>query len=67
MTHRIYRNDMTQQQRDKIAAANTGKKLSQSTRNKIARSMADYWAHLPYKPGTEDSGATTPPTTQLGD
>lgn len=51
--HRVYRNDMTQAQRSKISAANIGKRLSQSTKNKISRSMQQYWEKLPYKPGTE--------------
>lgn len=57
--HRVYRNDMQQAQKDKIAAANTGKKLSQQTKDKISRSMQKYWAQLPYKP--ESSTQTPPP------
>lgn len=48
---------MPQTQRDKIAAANTGKRLSDETKRKIAQAMAEYWASLPYKPPTA-SGAT---------
>jgi len=58
--HRIYRNDMQQAQKDKIAAANVGKTLSQSTKAKISRSMQKYWNGLPYKPGTEDDDTDTP-------
>ena len=57
--HRIYRNDMPQAQKDKLAAANVGKTLSQQTRDKISRSMQRYWQRLPYKP-TTDSGDTIP-------
>ncbi len=49
---RIYRNDMPQAQKDKIAQANTGKVLSPETRRKIAQSMVKYWAGLPFKPST---------------
>lgn len=63
MAKRIYRNDMAQAQKDKIAAANTGKQLSPTTRAKISRAMAKYWATLPYKPGGPSSGSTTASTT----
>jgi len=60
--HRIYRNDMQQSQKDKIAAANVGKRLSQQTKDRISRSMQKYWQKLPYKPDTdgEDGGTDTP-------
>ena len=58
MAKRIWRNDMPQTQRDKIAAANTGKHLSDETKQKISQAMAEYWASLPYKPPTA-SGTTT--------
>jgi hypothetical protein len=54
---RIYRNDMPQSQKDKIAAKNVGKKLSQSTKDKISKSLVKYWSRLPYKPST--SGNTS--------
>lgn len=61
---RIYRNDMPQAQKDKIAAANVGKTLSQQTKDKISRSMQKYWRRLPYKPDTpaEDMDAPQQPT-----
>lgn len=59
---RIYRNDMTQAQKDKIAAANIGKHLSQQTKDRISRSMQKYWNGLPFKP-TTDYADMTPPTT----
>lgn len=52
---RIYRNDMSQMQKDKIAAQNKGKRLSQSTKDKISKALADYWGRLPYKPSTSGS------------
>ena len=58
MAKRIWRNDMPQTQKDKIAAANTGKRLSDETKRRISRAMAQYWAKLPYKPPAP-SGATT--------
>ena len=56
---RIYRNDMTQAQKDKIAQANTGKVLSHETRRRISQSMVKYWAGLPFKPGTEQDDEDT--------
>lgn len=63
---RIYRNDMPQAQKDKIAAANVGKHLSQQTKDKIARKLRQYWAKLPYKPDT-DSTAPELPTNPYED
>ena len=53
---------MAQDQKDKIAAANVGKQLTPATRAKISRSMAKYWARLPYKPGTDADGSTSAST-----
>lgn len=58
--HRVYRNDMQQAQKDKIAAANVGKTLSQQTKDKISRSMQKYWQRLPYKPGTGEEDVQPP-------
>ena len=55
---RIWRNDMPQAQKDKIAAANKGRHHSADTKRKISQSMAKYWARLPFKPVT-NSGATS--------
>lgn len=63
---RIYRNDMPQQQKDKIAAAQTGRKHPQYVKNKISQSMIKYWAGLPVKPTTDNPNTPTqpkPPTT----
>jgi hypothetical protein len=56
---RIYRNDMSQSQKDKLSIANQGKTLSTSTRQKISQALAKYWSSLPYKPMTELSGDTS--------
>ena len=48
---------MRQDQKDKIAAANKGKHLTQATKDKIAAALARYWASLPYKP-TDDAQGT---------
>jgi hypothetical protein len=61
---RTYRNDMPQQQKDKIAAANKGKTLSQHTRELIAQAMRDYWATLPLKPTNEQPNTTGSTPTQ---
>lgn len=60
MTKRTWRNDMPQAQKDKIAAANVGKHLSDETRRKISDALTKYWSGLPFKPLTP-SGTTTPP------
>lgn len=60
---RIYRNDMGQAQKDKIAAANTGKVLSPETRRRISQSMVKYWAGLPFKPATSGTTTATGTTT----
>lgn len=49
---------MSQSQKDKIAAQNRGKHLSQSTKDKISRSLTKYWSKLPYKPETPPTGYT---------
>ena len=61
---RIYRNDMPQQQKDKIAAANTGKHLSLRTRQLISQALQKYWAELPLKPTSEQPNATGSTPTQ---
>lgn len=62
---RQFRNDMSQTQKDKIAMANKGKKLSQQTKDKISKSLEKYWSRLPVKPTTSTSGGTQPPTNSL--
>lgn len=63
---RVYRNDMPQAQKDKIAAAQTGRKHPQFVKDKISKSMQQYWAGLPTKPDTDNPNTPTqpkPPTT----
>lgn len=62
---RIYRNDMGQAQKDKIAAANTGKHHTPEIKRKISQSMCKYWAGLPFKPAT-DTGNTSETGTVPG-
>lgn len=62
MAKRQWRNDMSQQQKDKLSAINKGKKLSTHTKQLISKSLQDYWRKLPYKPTTSTSGGTTPGT-----
>lgn len=52
---RIYRNDMSQSQKEKLSAINKGKTLSQDTKRKISKSMSKYWSKLPYKPTSGDT------------
>ena len=59
---RQWRNDMPQQQRDKIAAANTGRKHSEHTKRLISQQLQKYWAKLPVKPTTGATGTQTPIT-----
>ena len=66
MAKRQWRNDMPKQQRDRIAAANKGKKLSPQTRALISKKLEKYWASLPTKPAsntgnTSTGGAIYPP------
>ena len=62
MAKRQWRNDMPQQQRDKIAQAHTGRKHSEQSKRKIADSLRKYWDGLAYKPVTS-TGTTTGTTT----
>jgi len=61
MAKRVWRNDMSQQQKDKIAQANTGKHLSISTRRLISQALQKYWASLPFKPDTSGTTGTVTP------
>lgn len=61
MAKRIYRNDMPQQQKDKIAAAQTGRKHPQYVKDKISKSMQKYWQGLENKPGTDNPNTPTQP------
>ena len=65
MAKRQWRNDMSQQQKDNIAQANKGKKLSQQTKDRISKSLEKYWSQLLPKPTTSTTGGTIPPTSPL--
>lgn len=52
-TKRKFRNDMSDQQKRAISQKLQGRKMPQSTKDKISKSMQDYWASLPLKPTTE--------------
>lgn len=49
---RQYRNDMSDEQKQKISAKLQGRKLSNTTKERISKSMVDYWKNLSYKPVT---------------
>lgn len=52
---RIYRNDMSQRQKQNIAQKLTGRKMSEETKKKISQSMRNYWAKLPTRPLSAES------------
>ena len=52
---RIYRNDMSQRQKEDIAQKLTGRKLSEETKERISKSIQKYWAKLPTRPLTAES------------
>ena len=56
---RTYRNDMSNQQKQAISQANTGKKHSEEHKRRIARALEKYWASLPVKPEEENNNLTT--------
>ena len=47
---RIYRNDVSQQTREKQSVAHQGRRHSNDTKQKISKAMSNYWAKLPMKP-----------------
>lgn len=49
---RQYRN-MSDEQRQTLSNINKGKKLSQETKNKISKSMQEYWSQLDWAPTTD--------------
>lgn len=55
---RQYRNDMSDAQKQAISQRMKGRTLSQSTKDKISKSMQDYWNSLPYKPTNKDDNTT---------
>lgn len=56
---RIYRNDMPEAQRQAISNRLKGRSLSNDTKQKISKSMQDYWASLPMKPVTSTGSTGT--------
>ena len=55
---RIYRNDVSQQTREKQSLAHQGRKHSNDTKQKISKAMCDYWASLPMKPINNTTSTT---------
>ena len=55
---RIYRNDVSQQTREKQSVAHQGRKHSNDTKQKISKAMCDYWAKLPMKPINNSTSTT---------
>lgn len=47
---RMFRNDVSSETRAKQSIAHQGRKHSNETKNKISKSLANYWAKLPIKP-----------------
>ena len=56
---RIYRNDVSQQTREKQSIAHQGRKHSNDTKQKISKAMCDYRAKLPMKPINNNDNSTT--------
>lgn len=63
MAKRQWRNDMPQQQRDKIAQAHTGKRHNETTKRLISDKLKKYWDSLAFKPVTSTGNTSTPGTT----
>lgn len=59
MAKRQWRNDMPQQQRDKIAQAHKGRKHSEHTKKLIGDKLRLYWDSLSYKPVTSTGNTGT--------
>lgn len=55
----IYRNDVSQQAREKQSIAHQGRKHSNDTKQKISKAACDYWAKLPMKPINNNDTLTT--------
>ncbi|MBO4560524.1 MAG: hypothetical protein J5705_00955 [Bacteroidaceae bacterium] len=51
---RKYRNDMSDAQKQAISRKLTGRTLPQSTKDRISKSMTDYWNSLPLKPTSDN-------------
>lgn len=55
---RIYRNDVSDQTREKQSIAHQGRKHSNNTKQKISKAMCNYWAKLPMKPINNNTSTT---------
>lgn len=55
---RIYRNDVSDETRMKQSLAHTGRRHSNSVKQKISKAMCDYWASLPMKPVNNNTSTT---------
>ncbi len=60
---RQFRNDMSDQQKQAISSKLRGRRLSQSTKDKISQSMVDYWNSLPMKPTPDNPFGDTEQTS----
>lgn len=56
---RQYRNDMSDEQKQKISQKLKGRTLSNDTKAKISKSLEKYWASLPLKPITSTTSGET--------
>lgn len=52
---RMYRNDVSDETKQKQSLAHQGRKQSEATKQKISQSLSKYWAGLPFKPNDNDS------------
>ena len=63
INQRRYRNDMSIAQKQAISQALKGRPKSNDTKQKISKSMQQYWASLPMKPVTSTGTTSTNNTT----
>lgn len=56
---RMFRNDVSLITREKQSLAHQGRKHSNDTKQKISKSLCDYWAKLPMKPINNNKASTT--------
>ena len=55
----MYRNDVSDETRMKQSVAHTGRKHPNFVKQKISKSMCDYWAKLPMKPINNNDTSNT--------
>lgn len=58
MAKRLYRNDVSDITKEKQSVAHRGRKHTNETKNKISKSLQDYWQKLPVKPTTNNNTST---------